>query len=498
MNFRLSYRISTEVNKRLLYILPLLVLSVIIAIFSLYLNSSLLVFSSLGLIFSAIGLLYPRYGLYAFLLLIPLADFAKRLLLIDMPVSDFEWNFVIFVPDMILLSSTAGVIIWTAIENKTTHFNRLDLLVAAYFLWQIFSVFNPRVPLIIGLAGFKLSALYILVYFLGRILIRDWTQITQLAKITLYSAVFSSLYGVYQVIFGLNSFEKIWFYEGYTTLHEGNLLGYGFLRPFSTFSDPGSFSQYLAITMLLILLIAIQSRVVSTKIFILFVEAILGAMLLATVVRAGWILLAAGVISLILFYSAKFRRFIPWLVWVTLLSIPLIGQRIQRSNFISNFTNPLLRRALTTGTLFDRLQGWENAIRNPGYRPIWGNGLGTIGVAAQKFGGNVVDLPHNQFLTILSETGWIGLIIFLLIILLTYKLVLSAKPKTKSGWKYPEVAVLISVVTGLLVMGASVSEFLFLRTSSTYFWLFLGILPQAVDGRIFSNKMGRDDADTSS
>ena len=441
-------------------------------------NPALAIYITIGLIGAIIGLIRPKFGLFIYIVIVPCADFFKRLSLISLPVSQFTWNLIIFVPDIILICSVIGVLLFVLFHKPVNQYDQLDLVVSIFFAWQLFSILNPNLPIIVSLAGFKLSALYMLLYFLARTTIRTWKDIKNTSIFIILSAIFPTLYGFYQFIFGMTSFEKTWLEGGYTMLHKETLLMFGVLRPFSTFSDPGSFSHFLAIIFLLLIFPFSIERRQYMKFFILFSQGVTLLILIATIVRAGWILSAISILVFVMLSNRKHIRIVPWLVWVTLIAVPILGKSFQQLN-IGSLTNfPFLQRALVTGTFYNRVLGWQNFLSNPKYRPIFGNGLGAVGSAAFKFGILNVDLPHNQFLTILYEVGLIGLFLFVLVVIIFYRTSIKLL-----NLKYPDhvntwIKIIIGIITGLLVMGASVSEFLFLRVTASYFWLFMGLLPR--------------------
>lgn len=82
--------------------------------------------------------------------------------------------------------------------------------------------------------------------------------------------------------------------------------------------------------------------------------------------------------------------------------------------------------------------------------------------------------PHNLYLEILSETGLIGISLFLIFLFLIYKFFLSNMSKKNSETRFITYALIISFTT--LIWPISTSGSFFTTWNGSFYWLFLGLL----------------------
>lgn len=82
--------------------------------------------------------------------------------------------------------------------------------------------------------------------------------------------------------------------------------------------------------------------------------------------------------------------------------------------------------------------------------------------------------PHNLYLEILSETGLIGISLFLIFLFLIYKFFLNNMSKKSSETRFITYALIISFTT--IIWPISTSGSFFTTWNGSFYWLFLGLL----------------------
>lgn len=121
-----------------------------------------------------------------------------------------------------------------------------------------------------------------------------------------------------------------------------------------------------------------------------------------------------------------------------------------------------------------RLEKWGTVIRNLNAEPIyflWGFGLGNAGTSGLT--GNYI-IIENSFISIIYELGFIGLMLFCLILfyylLNTFKLLkIKNKEDKLLGWAF--IAYFITFIFASLFIDAYINN-----PFSSYFWLFFALL----------------------
>lgn len=175
------------------------------------------------------------------------------------------------------------------------------------------------------------------------------------------------------------------------------------------------------------------------------------------VVRTRTVLAALLVLGAILLYYYLRSRFKMKPVWIfggALLLIPalLLTIKIPKADRQSqpDVARHYANRIFETGTLESRLGYWNQSLAMVKEHPVLGVGLGNWQVEFPKYGlekGSKFDVyngtqtlqrAHNDFLQVLCESGFLGLIGYLLIFIVTgYRLVLliSKSAATAEKWQ---------------------------------------------------------------
>ncbi len=162
-----------------------------------------------------------------------------------------------------------------------------------------------------------------------------------------------------------------------------------------------TFGLYLVLILIFIFLKIIYSR---NKFIYYFAIIPVFIALLLTFSRRSWLALIFGAIILTIILRSKKMLYI--LSYGALLSL-LFG-----------FNRIYARISIIFGkSLGARFAEWKIIFQNMGYKILLGGNIGMFGPAAVKLGVFESSPVHNEFILLLLETGLVGLLLFLTIIL---------------------------------------------------------------------------------
>jgi O-antigen ligase len=132
-----------------------------------------------------------------------------------------------------------------------------------------------------------------------------------------------------------------------------------------------------------------------------------GVGLLFSYGRAGWISLVVGLVFVGLIQHRRLLVILPVLLLLIVLLVPAIPQR-----FADISADRLDNRS--DSTLAGRLHVWRAALEIYPEHPLLGVGTGTGRYRVGERLGAYATMIHNDYLSVLLETGVIGLVLFLL------------------------------------------------------------------------------------
>ena len=271
---------------------------------------------------------------------------------------------------------------------------------------------------------------YFLVYFLILWSIQEKKWIRIILWTTLFAGALAALYSLMQ-FYGLDL--PFWM----------RLRGRG--RLFSTFGNPNYLAGYLAGCLPLTFILFLHFRVRKYRLILAALLCVLYASLLITFTRGAWVALFLSFIVLIvlLLLYADVRTLMKNKFWLCGLTLPLLVITILYST--PNCLNPtgksIVQRGvssldLTNSTTRQRFLIWLSTLQIIKENPIAGTGVGTFCLhypsaqaqvlAKEKYRHYVPKTnrsinAHNDYLQLASETGTIGLVCFLWLIVSFYR-----------------------------------------------------------------------------
>lgn len=349
----------------------------------------------------------------------------------------------------------------------------LNLPLIAFLLVNFFSIFIS-VDAAWSFREFIQLLHYILIYFIVLNVIRDKDSIKKAVRVFIIMCFLSALVGLSQFFFGkpvipqicistsgLNItypdlyYKTIMVYRRVSSFFPGNALG------FANFLLPG----------LLILIGIILGTENKRKNWLYFKLAVMGAAFLFTYTRGAWIGFIFSLFILLVLVGYKKRLFV-FSVFSFLLLPFFVFQSLGTRLFLETMSN--------IGNL-GYLYLWKiglNIIRD---NPILGVGCGATQLIIGKYT-SLTSGPlwlfenvgkgfhlHNGLLTIWAETGTVGLLVGIWILLRFLKANINAIRNLELGyWKFLLMGVFTGII-GLLV------HFLTITGLVEHFWILLGI-----------------------
>lgn len=380
----------------------------------------------------------PQFAVAVLWVYLPLMGLLRRALI---PAAGWSGND----PLLLVAPAIAGLLFLnTVLSRQTAPKTRLSLYVSLFFGLSVLETFNPlQGGLQVSMAGALLFLAPICFFFVGRQFVDDKLARKLVVALIIIGCA-ASLYGVYQLRYGFTSFEERWIaLGGYSSLWVGKTI-----RPFSTFASGAEYAFYVAGAMAAASALALSRyRWVTLVIPLLLTAAFLAGtrtimvILVATVaalvgMRTGFTRLAASRILL----AAAALVFASRAVLQAMSSfsdVPVIGYLV--SHQVNGLLNPLDPTA-STATIHAGMvwQGLLDALRNP-----VGFGIGSITLAAAKYYGRVVSTEFDITNVVLA-TGWLGGILYLLILLQAYKTAVQVWNASKDPFILATLAVLLA------------------------------------------------------
>lgn len=297
------------------------------------------------------------------------------------------------------------------LSQKIISLNKKTLLLALFIFANIFLAINPAVALIKWVKVFEFALLAIIISKNTNFNLEEWVL-----KPLSISLIFFSLIGFAQIVLG-KTIGGIFYWFGERSFNLSTpgialfqINGVDFLRPYSTFSHPNSMAGYFLVSACLILLFKKNDLLKKASIvlsgFSIFLSFSLGA-ILSLYLSPIYKFFFEKRVSIVILFAA-----------VSILASIFSGSLLDARDF------PLSAK--------ERLVLIESAGKVFSMSPITGVGFNNFFIA-----GKSLQPVHNIFLLVLTETGIVGLALFLILLIYLVK-----NPKTG-------IPVLLIITTGL-------------------------------------------------
>jgi hypothetical protein len=359
------------------------------------------------------------------------------------------------------------------------------LVLALLALVALALVVGTRHGLPTALNGARMFGLYILIYFYTRFTVRRWEKVGEILLITLFAGLVTGVYGVYQTLIGLPSYDRLYFENTPARMH---VIG-GFVRAFSTFQFTVHFSIFMLLVFFCALTLCQQraGRIVRLVSVVTLAASVLG--IAVTFVRSTWVGLAAGLAAYVLLRWVRH----PVLRWAAVLV--LVPVACFSLGALSHETGPVgattedsptvalrgraysVLSATPDTDLYGRYLGLQEALRIAASGPL-GYGLGAT--SAERFGvGTVAWTGDSQVTTLLVELGWPGLLCFFGILLLALRANIRAIDTAPSRDLRLLLIGIACMQVGLLVACLTGGPLWYTQPTSVYGWMLAALAVNA-------------------
>lgn len=368
----------------------------------------------------------------------------------------------------------------------------LTPLFLIHFAWLFIIVFNPySLSFVSSVAGAKIYASMVLLYFFGYSLISSEKEIRRFLLLFIGFAIVHSLVGLYQGYLGPESVVQI--HPRYAA-QLAKYQGFAF-RPFGLTNLPGGPAIFLYPVIPFLFYFIYTSRSILLRVsFALFLPLAVNLFLLCQVRSAllkgimGGLLFLLGTLYLLykksaagaqraLVLTAVLGCTLLWLVpWLTNYSV-----ESQEANEVA------IERSLS---LFDydkvknaRRGTWERFVKYATEVPF-GAGFARVGASAGAFSKENQRDPYfgykyffsdNLWLAALVEIGIPGMILFtVLLVMVLFKGITGMGQIQKHSLKILQLALMASLAS--VFLGSYGAEGLLYNPEACFFWFFSGVL----------------------
>ncbi len=325
-------------------------------------------------------------------------------------------------------------------------------LISSVFAFDSFSSFKQLIVL----------AAYIGLYF---IVSKDFSQVELriLLFVMAVSAVLPILIGYYQLLFA-SSNQDLWIDRNINPDLEQRL--------YSVFENPNIFGEYLVNIFFIVVGLLISNKNKWGKAMLALFALVVSHQIILTYSRGAWITYLIGIGVFLLLYNWK------WIV--TLIPLGILGLIIAPNSVKQRLISIVY--SFKDSSFFYRIEIWKNAIKMSKIYGIKGLGYGYQSFheyyAHYKIPGFNATHSHNLFLQILLESGIVGLILWLYIVLSTLFYNVVRILKNSLIVKYKE---WISLVILLAIMIHGIIDYtLFDYRINFQFWLAIALTAQGM------------------
>lgn len=371
----------------------------------------LLLIALIGPVVGIAIIAFPKFGIFVLLIFAVLINYTLRMDLTTFPLGT------------IMDGIQALLILGFFIKQKYTpdwEFmkNPISIMIIIWIAYNFLEIINPsaesRMAWIYTIRGL---AIVTLTYFIFSYHIRDINFIRLIIKLMLAISLLGALYAYKQQFIGFTGFEEAYLYSD-PIIRELLFIG-GEWRKFSFFSDPVTFSYNMVFSS--ILCIGLMYGPISTtkKIILVVLIFFYISSMLFSGTRSAYVLLPAALgLLAILKLSRKTLMYtvIGGFFMIILIFLPTSNMTLYRFQSAFKPSDDISYNVRANNQKF--IQPYIQS------HPM-GGGLGSTGVWGAKFSPNsflAAFPPDSGYVRVAVEMGWIGLLIFCILMFTILKI----------------------------------------------------------------------------
>jgi len=292
---------------------------------------------------------------------------------------------------------------WTGFKNPVT------IMFVIVIVYQILQFFNPSATSAWAWVVSLRNNISFLIYVICFQMFASLKDVKRFTGVWIAMALLTGLYGIYQKLFGLTSFESAWLNASEDLV--GLYVIWGQLRVFSFLSDPSVYGLFTGASALATMVLAMGPFKVGFRITNAIITVILLVAMSYSGTRTALAMIAVGIAFYVTLMLHNRKTFIAGValifLGVILLFGPFYGGTMSRlrSTFNASEDPSMAVRD------YKRLRFQEYIQTHP-----IGAGLNTVGRHGARYSPNHPLAgkwdPDSGYLLTALETGWIGLLIF--------------------------------------------------------------------------------------
>jgi O-antigen ligase len=360
--------------------------------------------------------------------------------------------------DELLFIFIVGIWIYrTALERLRPQGSSLLLPILVYgaVMVCLFLINSPND--VVALEGIRVMLQYVFFFFLGYNLLFSRVQAKTLVDVFLLACALVALYGIYQYFTGVE------IPLGWVDSKETSIT----TRVFSIIGSPNILGSLMVLALPPAFAMYFTSGSAFKKLVYAGLLLVLAACLVFTFSRGAWL---AFILEAVLLGLWVDRRIIIAMVLLAVLTPALMPTVYDR---LAYMTSP---EYLISSERGGRLGRWDKALDYWQTSPAVGVGLGEFGGAvAARYYPEDSFYADNWYLKVGTETGWVGLMATLTLMVLALRKARRSLDITRDDYiRYMGLGILIGMI-GVLAHNC-VENVFEVPMMASYFWFFLGLV----------------------
>lgn len=348
----------------------------------------------------------------------------------------------------------------------------------------IAQIFNPlQGGLLIGLSAGMFVLVPLIWFYFGQTVKDEF--ITKVLRLMVVIGIITSLYGVYQLIFGYPAFEQYWIdnTEYYNSIDIGHVV-----RSLATFSSAEEWGRYTEIGAIAAFGFALGAKSLKRRIGWIFAGVALVGFLAITGQRAAVFGLLAGITALVLLGARSFPNMLarvailvaPLLLVAVFLKAPAAedmwsNDETQGVSTVLSHTQRGVLKPADEESLQVRLTNWAYLLTEiVPYRPL-GAGLGAGSLSEWRFNqGSELPPIDSSIVQHLITCGIPGMLLFVFVLARASWSSISAARRATHDDKGALIKRIVAAVMCAVVLNAMFGLTFTLYSIAPLAWLFIG------------------------
>lgn len=311
---------------------------------------------------------------------------------------------------------------------------------------------------------------WISIFFLFVNNVKNVTQFKRLVRILILITTIAGAYAIFQHLTRIDFFGNV------------KYLQKSLARSTGFFNSPQTFGNYILLVLPVVLGLSFYSNIRREKRWLQLSGLIILIAIIFSYTRGVWIGLIGGLIFMAILRSKKLLLFVVTGIIVGSMFLVFLPS--------SRFTQRVVRTFKSERPVGDRIYFWQGSLRIIRDYPITGLGWEGFGIVYRKYkpaeGRQLVCHAHNNFIDVAVDSGFLGLGIFLWLLITIYKVGFHIFKELERGYFKGIAWGFLGSFTAFLIAGLSQYNFGDSEVVMLFYFL-LGmvmVIPRMVEGKI--------------